>query len=861
MSEQTDPRQELYEDYLHQLFNGTAPPPEEYARRHGLDANTYVRAHADFHALHQTLGDKSLGFKPDQILDDYRLIRELGRGGMGTVWEAEQQSLSRSVALKLLPFHAGNTQKNLERFEREAKAGGRLTHSGIVATYGSGHFRDIHYIVQELVPHGRTLAHYLTDLRQNRTFQAEFYATMAQLFLEVAKAIHFAHENGVIHRDIKPGNILMTPQGHPKVGDFGLARLEDPLRISRTEDTLGTPYYMAPEQANARIGTVGPLSDVFSLGATLYEALTLIRPFEGDSAAQVLHKLLYEEPIDPRRIRSKIPKDLVVICMKCMEKRPEKRYSSMAAVAEDLQRYLDDKPILAKAPGVGTRLVKWSRRHPVIFISSLLLTTGLTVVTGMYLQLQKTNKKNSQLITALTQSEQETAQKAKEAQERARTSQKVRDYLVSMFHEANPLATAFGWKTSAKELLDRGKENIDLLDSEPGVQADLLWTLGKAYSGGRQPTQALTLYERAMDQILVSYSTEQTERYRFLLDLGSVQLDLQQHEKAEENLQTALKGITRLTGPHSEDTYRAHTNLGFGYLVTQQDELAEEQFNLVIEAAENGHPVRFNDVAICKIRLSHIFQQRHDFTEAEQLLTEVLETDRQVYGDSGTRPLMVQELLATIYTQTNRPDEALKLLDDCIEKTLAKWGPNHMLTISPRFARIVVRLQMGELESLVPEVEHLLPITEKTAGKTATITLSMRAHLAEMYTKVSRFDEARQLFETNLNLLPESDRARSVSGFRSRLGLARIHWRTDELKLAEERYMEAYRSVIEKWGPGHYWETEVVNQIVDFYSQTEQTGKAIRLVEEALTHFPEGSREYDSLAALETSLKLSLEAQ
>jgi len=238
-----------------------------------------------------------------KVLGDFRIIREIGRGGMGVVYEAEQISLNRKVALKVLPPHLSFSEEGFEKavvkFRREAEAAGRQSHPGIVAIYAVGEHKGVHYIAQELVEGGKTLADFLFEFRQKPELSSSYYREVAELFAEIADAFQHAHDSGVAHRDVKPSNILLTPRGTPKVTDFGLAKVEDALALSRTGDFAGTPFYMSPEQAMSKRIGIDHRTDIFSLGATFYEALTFTRAFDGDTSQQVLEKITLFDPPDP----------------------------------------------------------------------------------------------------------------------------------------------------------------------------------------------------------------------------------------------------------------------------------------------------------------------------------------------------------------------------------------------------------------------------------------------------------------------------------------------------------------------------------------------------------------------------------
>ena len=235
-----------------------------------------------------------------------------------------------------------------------------------MAIHAVGKHEGVHYIAQELVPGGRSLVDWLDDRRKGGELPRGYFREVAGIMIQVAEALEHTHASGVIHRDVKPSNILMTPEGRAKVTDFGLARVEDALALSRTGDFSGTPFYMSPEQAASRRIGIDHRTDIFSLGVTLYEMLTLERPFQGETSQEVLRKILLHDPRDPRKANPCVPRDLAVICLKAMEKRPEERYGSMREFADDLGRFLSGDVIRARKAGVAARGMRIVRRNPIL---------------------------------------------------------------------------------------------------------------------------------------------------------------------------------------------------------------------------------------------------------------------------------------------------------------------------------------------------------------------------------------------------------------------------------------------------------------------------------------------------------------
>jgi serine/threonine-protein kinase len=287
----------------------------------------------------------------------YELFGEVGRGGMGVVYRAWQCALDRPVAVKMLLAGPLASPQEFGRFRRETAALACLRHPNIVQVYDAGDVDGRPYFAMELVE-GGSLAQKLAGTPQPAR-------PAAALVSALAGAVEVAHKSGIVHRDLKPANILLTADGTPKVSDFGLARrLGGEDGLTRTGAVLGTPSYMAPEQAQGRADAVGPAIDVYALGAILYELLTGRPPFRAATAAETLRQVTDEEPVPPSRLNANVPRDLETIGLKCLEKEPRRRYPSAAALAEDLQRFQRGEPIAARPVGPVERMLRWIRRHP-----------------------------------------------------------------------------------------------------------------------------------------------------------------------------------------------------------------------------------------------------------------------------------------------------------------------------------------------------------------------------------------------------------------------------------------------------------------------------------------------------------------
>ena len=337
----------------------------------------------------------------DGVLGDFRILRELGRGGMGIVYEAEEISLRRRVALKVLPFGALLDKRQLERFQNEARVIARLKHPNLVSVYSVGCERAVHYYAMELVD-GKSLAQVIGQLTQPNSCDPpatandraddtqalaqlsteyfrhpqRYFRSAARLILQAAEALHYAHEQGVIHRDIKPSNLLIDENGKLWVADFGLAAIQTEHTLTVTGDLLGTLRYMSPEQASGN-SLADPRIDVYALGVTLYELLTLQSAFAGTDHQSLLQDVIHRHPRHPRQLNPAIPVDLETTILKSTAKEPGARYQSAKELAEDLHRFLEHKPIKARRATHLENVRRWARRNPTVAALSTVLLAML----------------------------------------------------------------------------------------------------------------------------------------------------------------------------------------------------------------------------------------------------------------------------------------------------------------------------------------------------------------------------------------------------------------------------------------------------------------------------------------------------
>jgi WD40 repeat protein/tRNA A-37 threonylcarbamoyl transferase component Bud32 len=393
-------------DQLAQPLRVPSPPPSQRTEPEEGVTGVYGATQPAKLASGETpLIGPPLGTKV-RYIGDYELLEELGRGGMGVVYKARQSKLNRLVALKMILAGEYAGDKEVARFRTEAEAVARLQHPNIVQIFEVGEHDGHPYFSLEFVD-GGSLAQQLdgTPLPPQQA---------ARLVETLARAMHAAHQAGVVHRDLKPANVLLTADGTPKITDFGLAKkLGDAAGPTGSNAIMGTPSYMAPEQAGGGSKEVGPAADVYALGAILYELLTGRPPFKASTPLDTVLQVVSDEPVPPRKLQSKTPRDLETICLKCLHKAPGRRYASAEALADDLRRFQAGEPIAARPVGTVERAAKWVRRNPIVatlafaVVAALLLGTAVSTVFGLLANAnaQEASRKADDEKTARTETE------------------------------------------------------------------------------------------------------------------------------------------------------------------------------------------------------------------------------------------------------------------------------------------------------------------------------------------------------------------------------------------------------------------------------------------------------------------------
>jgi serine/threonine protein kinase len=741
-------------------------------------------------------------------LGDYRIIREIARGGMGVVYEAEQLSLARRVALKVLPFAAALDARQLQRFKNEAQAAAQLHHTNIVPVYGVGCERGVHYYAMQYIE-GHSLAQLIAGLRsqtasrgmvtrsagedlasasgykaadarrdtngsatgsplsapesgslqsagRNPTVASlttehdikslTFFRTVANLGMQAAQALEHAHQVGVIHRDIKPANLLVDEGGNLWITDFGLAHSQNQAGLTMTGDLIGTLRYMSPEQALANRGAIDHRTDIYSLGVTLYEMLTLEPAFAGRDRQELLRQIAFDEPPAPRRRNQALPEELETIVLKSAAKSPDERYATALELAEDLRRYLRDEPIQAKRPTLLQRSRKWLRRHKGLVWSAAVAVLVCLVVTAgiMSLMAARLRDKNVELAKA---NRLEREQRRLANANAARTRQAVDDFFTKVSDSA--ALKAHGLEKLRRDLLQQARgfyeEFAREQSSDPAIQAErarAYYRLGRISAEMGINQDAIQSYREArtiVEQLGREYPAEQ--EYQGLLADTLQQLAIVYHitgqiSDARTTYETLLTLYER-SAPGAADPERHHeklagvlTNLALLYADTGQVEQAKAAYgraqNIFAQlAAEHPEERRFR------------FARLKVLSNSGHLLRSIgeLHASRTAYEEA----LAICRWLAREFPQ-------IKEYRYGVGKTLSGLGYTQLLLGQPEPARTAYQESLAIFDQLAREHPDL-PDYREMRGRNLNDMGMVLFDLRQTREAESRFKESLAVFE------------------------------------------------------------------------------------------------------------------
>lgn len=798
-------------------------------------------------SLDSTLPDSQAIHWLPQTIGHYKILRLLGQGGMGAVYEAEQENPHRRVALKVIKPGLTTTEL-LRRFEREAEALGRLHHAGIAQIYEAGTADTGQgpqpYYAMELLD-GRPLLRYATEEQINTRQRLELLA-------KVSDAVHHAHQRGIIHRDLKPGNILVDETGQPKVLDFGVARLTDTdSQATRQTDLgqlVGTLAYMSPEQVTADPFDLDVRSDVYALGVILYELLAGRRPY--DVNRKLLHEavqvILEEEPTPLSAVHRTFRGDIETIVSKALEKDKARRYASASDLASDIRRYLHDEPIVARPASTLYQVGKFARRHRALVTGALVVVIALAIgaVASTWQAVRATHAEQAALRERdraraaegqaraerdrATNAEQATAKERDRAVEAEQIARQERDQTARQTQRANReaaiaqatngflqndlLAQASSERQGDKPdpdikvrtLLDRAGANLEgKFAKQPEVEAALQATLGDTYlsiglyTEARRHLDASLALRRATAGELSVEALEAAEK------AGTAALKQGKFAESEAMLVRTLEQSRKALGANHPVTLQTMSTLAGLYQFNRQFTKAEPLYRDALARLQHKlgpeHPETLqvmNDLALLQ-------RTAGKYQEAESLLQQVIAAREKIFGPNHVKTLESVGVLGALYWQTNQYDKAEPLFVRTVEGRKKVLGTEHPDTL----------IAMGNLGALywkvgrLPEAERIWVATadtmKRTLGPEHYNTVVQMINVAALYLAQRRWQEAETIFTSVLQSLRKSVGAEHPRTLSAMKNLATVYIGSERYKEAEEILLEVTKTRLRALGPKH----------------------------------------------------------
>jgi serine/threonine protein kinase/Flp pilus assembly protein TadD len=680
-------------------------------------------------------------------LGDFEIVRELGRGEMGVVYQARQLSLNRKVALKVLSAELGLTPKAVEHFHREAIAARKLRHTNIVPLYMTGQQDGTRFYAMELIE-GPSLDEVIRHSRQSArkdlvtprasaadgqaatgayvpsgtsvkgagtlltssSFHSDshYFDTVATMIAGVADALDYAHKQGVIHGDIKPSNLMLSPDGRLEINDFGLARMLEQPGMTLTGKFVGTPRYLSPEQIAVGRLPLDHRTDIYSLGATLYELLTLQPPFTGERRDPLLAQIMHQEPKPPRRLNRKVPVDLETICLKALDKDPDRRYQTAGAMAEDLRRYVKRCAIAARRTGPIRKAYKWVVRHPALAatLAGLLLLLGIE----RFFAIQAQIAENRRLELAKLHTKMEIA-----------VQHEKWDEVEPLIHACLALQEKLGWGNP---------ESLELLHY-----------VGYAYGRMKQFDKAIASYERLLKLEEAKYGRQNPATHRTVMILATNYAENGRLKEAIPLLEEAVRGMQK--GPYFDGV----VNSLLDALQRVDDATAARHLSAVLPSVRAVFGENHSLTLRVMDNLGYGLARSRQFTDAEAMLKETIEREVRALGQEDMLLLQTRTNLGELYQLQGRHAKAEELLRQCLLQRTKK-EPNSFRLASTQSMLGRVQAQekkFAEAESLLLAGHKGLKDNDSTTPIWGKYYLpDTELWLAELYEAWGKPDEAKK---------------------------------------------------------------------------------------------------------------------
>jgi serine/threonine protein kinase len=879
---------QLADEFLERWRRGERPALTEYAARHPDLAGQIRELFPALVLLEDVrpgpptvVGAAAAPAAPGSPWDlgEYRIVREIGRGGMGVVYEAEQESLGRRVALKVLPPGALGDARHVERFQREARAAARLHHSNIVPVFAVGEEGGTHYYAMQYIE-GHPLDQVLAELRRLRAkpdrgaapgdgagppgpdqTDAEktivrprcplageqagagpreagsssllsdphrpFAKRVAQLGVQVAGALEYAAGQGVLHRDVKPSNLLLDVWGTAWLTDFGLAKATGTPDLTRPGDLLGTLRYLAPERFEGRADV---RSDVCALGLTLYELLALRPAFDGRDRAELARLITTGQVPRLERLNPQLPRDLVTIVHKAMAKEPADRYQTAGALAEDLRRFLDDRPIVVRRVSLPEQAWRWCRRNP--SSAALAAAIGVVLVAGAAVstwqavratraeaaargaerrawqaQQAETERAEGERLARLdAQAQKANAEQAAaaekvanaQAQKRLRQIEKANDLLGSIFENLDPREIARSERPLQAILVEKLDRAVQQLEGEsigdPLVVATMQDKFGMSLLGLGEPGKAIVPLEKALRTQQARLGPDHPDTLISRNGLAVAYQEAGKPDLALPLLEETLRLRQARLGPEHPHTLHSMNNLAGAYMEAGKRDRAlplyEASLKLIKARLGPEHP----DALRSMNNLAGAYLEARKLDRALPLSEEALQLQKARLGPEHPQTLATLGILAQAYHAAGKLDLALPLYEETLRLRRAKLGPAHPHTLQSMNNLAGAYVKAGKQDLALPLYEATLQLMKDKLGADHPATLTTLGNLATAYQIAGKLDLALPLVEETLKLRearlgprhPDTLRTRDDLDFLRNLGTAQERYRVDLARLGPD---------------------------------------------------------------------------
>ncbi|MFC5570041.1 tetratricopeptide repeat protein [Lysobacter yangpyeongensis] len=665
-----------------------------------------------------------LGDPAQRCFGDFELLERIGEGGMGAVYRARQTSLDREVALKLLSAGPWASEDFIAMFKYEAQSAAGLHHPNIVAVYAIGEQEGLIYYAMELVP-GETLDHCLDRVHAMAPRDA------AVLVRTIAEAVDYAHRLGVLHLDLKPANILLDRAGQPKVSDFGLARRLGRSLSIENEQVLGTPSYMAPEQADPLRGVLTPATDVWGLGTILYECVAGSPPFLAPSAEETL-RLVREGRVRRLSRSATVHRDLEAICAKCLARSPLHRYVTARALADDLGRYLEGRPVRARPLNVWQRVGHWAQREPALAFA--VAGAALALVSG---------------IAATSLQWQRAERNAAAARE------------VNRFINEDLLAIADPYRIDKDmtDVLARAEARLDAsFADQPAARAQIGLSIGRAWLGQGHWHEARLRLERTYGDAERALGPQHPQTLATAEYLALAQTYDAQYTQSEAVYRTLLPTLRQRYGATSPRTLRVRRNHAMMLYETDRFEPALRELR-ALRADSLGVP---GSLAEIDATLADLYTETNRWDEAMVTLQDALARSRRQWGASHPEYLWQQVSLGDMLMMRGQWDQADALFSHIHEGLVETIGDSHPRTLTVVHYLGLVRLERGQPAKALPLLRHALRERLRVQGPDHNWTHYSMNRVAEALVELGRPDEAIPLVQQALQSVDRTGRRRQA---------------------------------------------------------------------------------------------------